>query len=245
MQKKNNLEVFQIPVLTDNYIYILKDKTTQKTAVVDPALADPVNTFLKKQKLNLNFILNTHHHWDHTGGNKELKHRWKCIIAGFKQDAHRIYGLDILLQEKDIFKLGDSVCEVLFLPGHTSGHIAYWFFEEQKLFSGDTLFAMGCGRLFEGSPRQMFKSLGQIKKLPLTTKIYCTHEYTVQNGRFARQVDSENPHLKARIKKTLLQRKQGLFTTPFELAEDLKTNPFLRAKTVEEFARLRQKKDMF
>lgn len=242
-----SLKVFQIPVLTDNYIYLLREEGEGgKTAVVDPALASPVQSFLDKRGWELDFILNTHHHWDHTGGNLELKTRWRCPVVGWASDGHRLPGMDFPLREAgEVFQMGKSKSRVLFLPGHTSGHIAYWFFEEGKLFCGDTLFAMGCGRLFEGTPEQMFNSLSQIKALPPETTIYCAHEYTEQNGRFALTVAPHNPDLKLRMKQVRLQRKENKPTVPFTLKEELKTNPFLQAETSKEFASLRGRKDVF
>ena len=193
----------------------------------------------------MDFIFNTHHHWDHTGGNLQLKKKWRCRVLGFAKDAERIPGIDQALHEREDFVFGKSACRVLFLPGHTLGHIAYWFFKEKKLFIGDTLFAMGCGRLFEGSPRQMFSSLNQIKIFPSETEVFCAHEYTEKNGRFALSVDSENPELKSRMRTVRLKRKKNQPTVPFFLSEELKTNPFLRADTLEEFTSLRTKRDIF
>jgi len=243
--KAKNLEIFQLAVLEDNYIYILHDKDTKKTAVVDPSVAEPVQQFLYKKNWNLSFILNTHHHWDHTGGNRKLKKEWECKVAGFSQDAHRIPEIDIQLNEGDIFSFGNTSCKVLFLPGHTIGHIAFWFSREKTLFCGHTLFAIGCGRLFEGSHRQMFDSLNIIKRLPKNTEIYCAHEYTEKNGQFALTVDPQNQALKQRMKQVRAQRKLRKSTIPFFLAEDLKTNPFLRAKKLSAFKDLRIKKDSF
>ena len=240
-----NLQVFQIPVLQDNYIYVLRDRNTAKTAVVDPALARPVESFLKRRNWKLNFIFNTHHHYDHTDGNLKLKQKHGCEIWGFAKDAHRIPGIDKRLRDKEEFDFGNSSCRVLFVPGHTLGHIAYWFFEEKKLFIGDTLFAMGCGRLFEGSPRQMFASLNKVKALPSETQVFCAHEYTEKNGQFALSVDPQNPGLQNRMRQVTDTRKRGLPTVPFLLSQELQTNPFLRAGSLEEFTRLREKRDVF
>ena len=242
---QEELEVFQLPVLKDNYIYILRDPLKEKTAVIDPALSKPVKVFLKQKNWNLDLILNTHHHPDHTGANLSLKHKWSCEVAGFAEDAHRIPGIDWLLKEGEEGHFGSFRFKVLFLPGHTVGHIAYWFQKEKKLFIGDTLFAMGCGRLFEGTPEQMFKSLAQIKALPKDTEVFSAHEYTEKNGHFALSQDSTNPDLKARMQKVRDKRAKNQPTVPFFLSEELKTNPFLRAKTLEEFHLLRQKRDRF
>ena len=240
-----NLQVFQIPVLLDNYIYLIQDKNTGKTAVVDPALASPVENFLKEKNYSLDFILNTHHHPDHVGGNQQLKEKTQCEVVGFSEDAHRIPGISRFVKEGEELSLGPFLFRVLFLPGHTLGHIAYWFFKEKKLFVGDTLFAMGCGRLFEGTPKQMFKSLNQIKNLPEDTEVFCAHEYTEKNGHFALSVEPQNPALQKRMQKVKEERKQNKATVPFFLSEELQTNPFLRAKTLEEFTLLREKRDMF
>ena len=245
MKIQSRLQVFQLPVLQDNYIYILHSENAGKTAVVDPALAEPVGLFLKEKNWTLDFIFNTHHHWDHTGGNLELKKVWNCRILGFAEDAHRIPGIDQHLQEEEEFTFDDLPCRVLFFPGHTLGHIAYWFFEEKKLFIGDTLFAMGCGRLFEGSPKQMFNSLNCIKSFPSDTEIFCAHEYTEKNGRFALSVDPQNQDLKNRMTEVQTSRRKNQSTVPFFLSEELKTNPFLRASTLEEFTHLRKKRDIF
>ncbi len=245
MNTESQLQVFQIPVLQDNYIYILRDNNTQKTAVVDPALSEPVDLFLKEKNWKLDFIFNTHHHWDHTDGNLELKRKWHCRILGFAKDAYRIPGIDQQLQEGEECTFGTFPYRVLFFPGHTLGHIAYWFFEEKKLFIGDTLFAMGCGRLFEGSPQQMFTSLNKIKSFPPETEVFCAHEYTEKNGQFALSVDSQNQILKNRMKEVQASRKKNQATVPFFLSEELKTNPFLRASTLKEFTRLRKKRDIF
>ena len=241
--QKKKMEVFQLPVLEDNYIYILRSKG--QTAVVDPSLAPPVEDFLKEKKWSLNCIFNTHHHWDHTGGNLKLKKKWNCEVWGYSKDAHRIPGIDRPVESGEEFIFGNSPCRVFFLPGHTLGHIAYWFFEDQKLFIGDTLFAMGCGRLFEGTPRQMFTSLKQIKVCPPETEIFCAHEYTEKNGEFALDVDSQNPDLKKRMKQVKSLRQKNQATVPFLLSEELKTNPFLRASNLEDFIKLRSKRDSF
>ena len=239
------LQVFQLPVLDDNYIYILHEPESQKTAVVDPALADPVNKFLEQKKLKLDFILNTHHHLDHTGGNLALQKKWGCVTAGFAKEAHRIPGLSLPLKEGDIFKLGRAEARILFLPGHTLGHIAFCFLEQKKLFCGDVLFGMGCGRLFEGSHQQMWHSLQQVKNLPPDTWIYCAHEYTEKNSQFAFQERPKNSALKNRCLVVQELRKQGKATVPFLLSEELDTNPFLMAKSLKEFKTLRQKRDLF
>ena len=223
------MEVFVVPALRDNYVYVLRS-TEGKTAVVDPSAFEPVDQFLKVNNWTLDFILNTHHHPDHTGGNLKLKETYNCRIAGFGKDAHRIPGIDIHLKENEIWKWNSHSAQILFIPGHTLGHIAFWFSKEKMLFCGDTLFAMGCGRVFEGTYKQMLASLKKLASLPPDTLIYCGHEYTEQNAEFALQVDSKNQDLKKRTAKVRRQRKQGRFTVPFLLSEEIKTNPFLNGE---------------
>ena len=237
------LKVYTVPALQDNYIYILKNET--HTAVVDPSEAAPVTNFLHKKKWNLDFIFNTHHHYDHTGGNSDLKKIWSCLIYGFEKDRHRLPGIDRTLKDEEEFSFGQTKIKTLFIPGHTLGHIAFYCVKEKYLFCGDTLFAMGCGRLFEGSPQQMYQSLEKIKQLPKETFIYCGHEYTEANGNFALSIDKNNPLLKKRMEKVRLLRKNLKPTVPFTLKEELDTNPFLRAGSVKELAFLRQQKDRF
>ena len=240
-----NCDIHQIPLWEDNYIYILHEKTENKTAVIDPGEAGPVHSFLKNNNLKLDLILTTHHHFDHTGGNLKLKQDWGCKIYGFAGDQHRVPGIDVCLKEGASVFVGQLGFEVLYLPGHTLGHIAFWNKKNQFLFCGDTLFAMGCGRLFEGSPEQMFSSLKKIKRLPKKTLIYCAHEYTLKNAEFALGLDSSNKDLKKRFEKIKILRQKNQPTVPVYLAEELLTNPFLKAKSVAEFAAIRKQRDHF
>ena len=241
-----NLKIFQLPVLEDNYIYIIRNEPFNLTGVVDPALFEPVNQFLKQKNWNLDFILNTHHHLDHVGGNRELIATWSPKkVMGYGEDSWRIPGISTPLKEGESFAFGDSLVEVMFLPGHTLGHIAYWFKKENILFCGDTVFGMGCGRLFEGTHKQMFESLGQIKTLPPETSLYCAHEYTEKNGNFACTIDPQNGQLRARMEQIRSMRKKGISTVPFLLSLELQTNPFLRASSIEEFTRIRLLRDKF
>ena len=180
------LTIKQIPVLSDNYIYLILDKINRTSACVDPAVAEPVVDILDKENVSLDYILNTHHHFDHVGANLELKKKYGCKIIGNEKDSDRIPGIDIMLNEGDVLKIGQSKCYVLDVSGHTKGHIAFYFKDENVIFCGDTLFSLGCGRLFEGTPGQMVKSLSKIRSLPNNTKIYCAHEYTLNNANFAR-----------------------------------------------------------
>ena len=254
------LEVIQIPVLEDNYIYLAHEPSEQKTAVIDPALAEPVLRELHNRGWHLDYIFNTHHHWDHVDGNLELKAKTGCTIIGPKPDFTRIPGIDLQVDEGDTVRLGAATAKVIFTPGHTRGHIVYWFEDAKALFVGDTLFAMGCGRLFEGTPAQMWSSLSRLKNLPGETKFYCAHEYTETNARFALSVDPGNPELLERFEQVTQQRRQGVPTVPATLALELQTNPFLRptaagilqslglpANTSPEqaFAEVRRRKDQF
>lgn len=223
------LEIVQLPVLSDNYIYLIHDPSAGLTAVVDPAEADPVLSALKDRNWKLDFILNTHHHWDHVGGNLELKEATGCQIVGARLDRERIPGIELTLDEGDVFEMGASRASILSVWGHTCGHIAYWFANDQALFCGDTLFAMGCGRLFEGSPEQMWESLGKLKKLPGSTRVYCAHEYTQTNGRFALTVDPKNSALIERMEQVNACRSKNISTVPSTMEVELSTNPFLRA----------------
>ncbi len=239
------MQILQIPVWTDNYIYLLRDESSGQTAAVDPAEAGAVNRVLNDRRWRLNFIFNTHHHFDHTGGNLELREAWGCRIFGYEGDAARLPGISRKLRQGERFFLGGTEFQVLFVPGHTSGHIAFWSPGAGALFCGDTLFAMGCGRLFEGAPEQMFASLSQIKALPPETLVYCAHEYTEANARFALSVDGKNPRLAKRAELARKQRSRGMPTVPFRLKDELETNPFIRAADAGEFARLRRLKDQF
>ena len=190
------LEIFQFPVLNDNYIYLIIDAKTGKTACIDPATHEPVIEKLEQLDKKLDFILNTHHHWDHVGANLKLQKKFKCEIVGNEKDKKRIPGISIFVNEGDKFKLGDSVSSVIDVSGHTLGHISYYFSKESLIFCGDTLFSLGCGRLFEGTPNVMVESLLKIRSLPNNTKIYCAHEYTLSNANFALSLEPENEKLK-------------------------------------------------
>ncbi len=253
------LEIVQLPVLSDNYIYLIHEPSAGLTAVVDPAEADPVLTALQERNWKLDFILNTHHHWDHVGGNLELKELTGCRIVGARLDRERIPGIELELDEGDVFDMGSSQANIISVWGHTCGHIAYWFANDQALFCGDTLFAMGCGRLFEGTPAQMWESLGKLKDLPGSTRVYCAHEYTQTNGRFALTVDPKNSALIERMNQVNAFRSKNISTVPSTMQLELSTNPFLRADAeairqhlnmqsdddLAVFAEIRRRKDKF
>ena len=253
------LAILQIPVLTDNYIYLIQDPVSGETAVVDPALAQPVLDILDKKGWRLTYILNTHHHWDHVGGNLELKQKTGCKIIASQSDQHRIPGIDIGVSEDDVISLGKHMARVISTPGHTTGHIVYHFAEDDALFCGDTLFVMGCGRLFEGTPEQMWNSLQKLKALPPSTRIYCTHEYTQANGRFALSVEPGNSQLHQKMIEVQQLRAVNKPTVPSTIEQELATNPFFRADSVSlqktlgmqyqspvrVFTELRKRKDSF
>jgi hydroxyacylglutathione hydrolase len=226
------LTITQIPVLTDNYIYLINDPVSGETAVIDPALAQPVLDVLEKKGWRLTYILNTHHHWDHVGGNLELKQKTGCKIIAAQADRDRIPGIDRGVGEDDVIALGQHQARVISTPGHTLGHIVYHFAEDGALFCGDTLFVMGCGRLFEGTPEQMWNSLQKLKALPPSTRIYCTHEYTQTNGRFALSVEPDNRQLQEKMIEVKQLRAENKSTVPSTIEQEIATNPFFRADSI-------------
>ena len=234
-----------IKCLQDNYSYLIIDKNNLKACVVDPSEASPIINFVEKKKLELVYILNTHHHYDHVGGNLELKRKYNSKVIGFKEDKKRIPGIDILVEDNQIWNEDNFEAKIYHVPGHTSGHIAFHFFKEKKLFIGDTLFSLGCGRIFEGTNEEMFNSLNKIKRIPDDTEIYCGHEYTLQNSKFCLAHDSTNLNLKNKILEIERKLKDGLPTIPTFLKDELKCNIFLKAKDVKSFSKLRDLKDNF
>jgi len=222
------MEIIPIPCLTDNYAYIINDDTNKIVGVVDPSEAPPIINFLEKKNLKLNYILNTHHHFDHIGGNIELKKLYDAKVVGFVDDKHRIPGIDITLEDNSHWVFGNSPVKIIHTPGHTLGHICFFFEKEKIVFTGDTLFSLGCGRIFEGDHKQMLTSLNKIKKLPKDTKIYCGHEYTYKNAEFCIKYDSDNVNLKKKFEKIKKLRSKNLATLPTTLEEELKSNIFLR-----------------
>jgi len=227
------LEIIQLPVLNDNYIYLIHEPISKQTAVVDPAITEPVLETLNNKGWSLNYIFNTHHHSDHVGGNLELKQKTNCEIFASAIDSSRIPGIDKELKHGDKIKLGAQEINIIATPGHTLGHIVYHFPENNSLFCGDTLFSMGCGRLFEGSAEQMWHSLQRIKQLPKETLLYCAHEYTQANGEFALTLEPGNQLLLNRLKQVKQLRADNKATVPSSLEQELASNPFLREDSLE------------
>ena len=247
-----------IPSLSDNYSYLIYEKKSNTISIVDPGEFEACDKVINKYK-KLDFILNTHHHADHVGANLELKKKYSSKILGSNLDKDRIPGIDILLKENQKHKIGNLEFEVIFVPGHTKGHIAFFFSKEKVAFTGDTLFSLGCGRIFEGTHNEMLNSLNKIKNLPPDTKIYCGHEYTKSNLNFCLAYDRNNTFLKEIEIDILKKLKSNHPTIPSTLDQEIKTNIFLRcndpeikytlglndSSEVEVFSKLRDLKDTF
>ena len=223
-----NIEI--ISCLNDNYSYLLHEEKDNIVAIIDPADSDTCEKRIIKKYNKLDYILNTHHHFDHVDGNKKLKEKYKSKVLGFELDKDRIPGIDIALKEKQIFKIGNTSFEVIFVPGHTKGHIAFYFKDEKIVFTGDTLFSLGCGRVFEGTYEQMFNSLNKLKNLPIDTKIYCGHEYTKKNLEFCLEYDPNNELLKKKNNWINSKIESNSPTVPTSIKEEEETNIFLRCK---------------
>ena len=237
------LEIIGIPVLSDNYVWLVHEAVSGETMVVDPAVALPVLAEADARGWKITQIWNTHWHPDHTGGNAEIKAATGCVITGPAAEAARIPTLDVRVAEGDTVMLGDVAAQVLDVPAHTAGHIAFHFAEDRAAFVGDTLFAMGCGRLFEGTADQMFANMRKLEALGDDTRIYCAHEYTLSNGRFALSVEPNNAALVERMAAVTAMRERGEPTVPTSIALERATNPFMRAGSVTELAERRLAKD--
>ena len=234
-----------IRCLQDNYSYLLIDEITNEACVVDPSEANPIINYCEKNDIKPKYILNTHHHFDHVGGNQQIKNKYASIILGFEGDKDRIPGIDLHLQDQQIWKADNFEAKIIHIPGHTTGHISYYFINEKIIFSGDTLFSLGCGKIFEGTYDQMYESLNKFKKLPLDTKIYCGHEYTLQNSKFCIEQDPSNQNLINKILDINKKISKGIPTLPTTLKDELECNIFLRANDVKSFSKLRDLKDNF
>jgi hydroxyacylglutathione hydrolase len=239
------VEIVRIPALSDNYIWLVHEERSGETMVVDPAVAEPVLAEAARRGWRISQIWNTHWHPDHTGGNAAIKDATGCTITGPAAEAHRIPTLDRRVREGDRVRLGDLEATVMEVPAHTAGHIAYHLPAEELVFVGDTLFAMGCGRLFEGTAEQMHSNLQRLALLPPETKVYCAHEYTLSNARFAVTVEPGNAALAERSREVEATRASGEATVPTTIALERATNPFMRARSAEELAERRLAKDNF
>ena len=234
-----------IPCLKDNYSYLIIDEGSNIACVIDPSEAGPIIEYLENTQIKLKFILNTHHHYDHVGGNQRLKEKYGASIVGYKGDKERIPGIDILVNDQETWIHKNFEAKIIHIPGHTLGHICFYFYKERSIFTGDTLFSLGCGKLFEGTYLQMFNSLMKLKVLPKNTKIFCGHEYTKQNSKFCIAHDKNNEKLKAKINDMELKLKNGFSTMPSTIADELECNIFLRSNNLETFSKLRDLKDNF
>ncbi len=259
IMKSPELSVYQLPVLEDNYIYILREHGSSLTAVVDPALSAPVQRFLEEQNWALDAIFNTHHHLDHIGGNRDLRAHHGCPIYASNYDSSRIPDVTHAMDQGARFRFGRLTIDVKATPGHTLGHIVYHLPDHRMLFCGDTLFALGCGRLFEGTPEQMWQSLEQLLQLPGETMLCCAHEYTLANAKFAESLGHLHPGYASYITRMKQLRSMQRPTVPTLLREEKLYNPFLRVTDplwasamglgeiplAERFAHLRLAKDQF
>ena len=248
-----------IPCLNDNYSYLIHEEKTNTVTIIDPSDFEQCDRLIKNQYKKLDYILNTHHHYDHVGGNEKLKKKYSSTVLGFENDKDRIPYIDKFLKDNQNFKIGNLNFSVIFIPGHTTGHIAFYLKKEKIIFTGDTLFSLGCGRVFEGTIDQMFNSLNKLKKLPAETKMYFGHEYTQKNLEFCIKYEPDNKYLKKKKDWIIAKFKSKSPTTPITIGEECKTNIFLRcnkqsiknalnldnSSELEVFAKLRDLKDNF
>jgi hydroxyacylglutathione hydrolase len=234
-----------IPCLQDNYSYLIIDEESNIACVVDPSEADPIIEYLENTQIKLKFILNTHHHYDHVGGNQKLKEKFGASVIGYEGDKERIPGIDIMVNDQETWIYKNFEAKIIHIPGHTLGHICFYFHKDEFVFTGDTLFSLGCGKIFEGTYTQMFNSLMKLKELPQNTKVFCGHEYTLQNSKFCIVHDENNKNLKTKINDIKIKLEAGLSTIPSTIKDELECNIFLRSNNVETFSKLRDLKDNF
>ena len=253
------MKVTIIPILSDNYSYLIIDKDNKYCSAVDPASPEEIIPFLEREKLDLKNILNTHYHSDHTAGNLELKEKYKCKIYGPDKEKNQIPGIDIALKENDILNINNYSAKIFETPGHTAGHIIYWFKKDKIVFTGDTLFVLGCGKLFEGTPQIMWNSLLKIRNLPKETQVYCGHEYSKSNADFAISIEKNNNQLLKRSDEIKKLINKNSYTVPTTIEKEIESNPFLRADNdnikknlqmeknspEEVFGEIRKRKDIF
>lgn len=253
------LQIHQFPCLSDNYGVLIHDADANVTATIDTPDVPPIEAALRETGWTLTHILNTHHHGDHTGGNQALKAKTGCTVVGPRPEAAKIPGIDVAVGEGDVYDFGGHEARIIETPGHTLGHIAYHFADDGVAFVGDTLFALGCGRVFEGTMGQMWSALQKLMRLPPETVVYCGHEYTAANAEFAVTIEPDNADLLARVEEIKALRADGKPTVPTTIGLELKTNPFLRpaspavreqlamegAGEAEVFAEIRHRKDNF
>ena len=252
-----NIEI--ISCLNDNYSYLIHEEKNNLVTIIDPSEFEPCDEIIKNKYKKLDYILNTHHHYDHVGGNERLKKKYGSTVLGFEGDKERIPHIDKFLSDNQNFKIGNLIFSVIFIPGHTKGHIAFYLKKEKIVFTGDTLFSLGCGKIFEGTYKQMLNSINKLKKLPGETKIYCGHEYTKKNLKFCMKYEPNNEYLKQKSDWVDAKIKLNLPSIPVSINDELKTNIFLRcneqsvknalnlnnASELEIFAKLRDLKDNF
>ncbi|AUW56737.1 hydroxyacylglutathione hydrolase [Sphingobium sp. SCG-1] len=239
------LEIARLPVLSDNYVWLMHDPDSRETVVIDPSVAEPVLEAAAERGWTITQIWNTHWHGDHTGGNAAIKAATGCTITGPAAEAAKIPTLDRTVAEGDQVSIGGHKAKVLEVPAHTAGHIAYHLADDAVVFVGDTLFAMGCGRLFEGTPAQMFVNMQRLKALPEDTTVYCAHEYTQSNGRFALVAEPDNAAIRERMANVDAARSRSEPTVPTTIAQERATNVFMRARDAEHLRQLRAAKDSF
>tara|TARA_Y100001980_G_C14445724_1_gene230727 strand:+ start:152 stop:871 length:720 start_codon:yes stop_codon:yes gene_type:complete len=239
------MKIKVIKCLEDNFSYLIINESSLSACVVDPGDAKPIIEYIENNNIKLKYVLNTHHHYDHVGGNHALKKKYNSTVVGFEGDKDRIPEIDFFVKDNQIWRGSGFEANIYHIPGHTTGHIAFHFFKEKKIFTGDTLFSLGCGRIFEGTHYQMYNSLNKIKKLPHDTEIYFGHEYTLDNSNFCLANDSENLKLKKKIIEIKEKLKKNLPTVPSTLSDEIDSNIFLRAKDLDTFTKLRELKDNF